>query len=369
MKLIMLSIDRSLLDASSQLSRRLKVYAGHVEELHVILSIPHTKNVNEQRGNIYIYAYDTKHKISALKKAYEETRLLVSKEPKEYLVSTQEEFTGLVGFFIKRWHGVTWQAQIHTDIGSPYYGRVFFKNRLRAMLAKRTLSSASCIRAVSERVRNNIQRYCHRVPVAIVPIYAELEFLLTLPEKHSDKHVSILVVSRLTKEKNVELSIRAFHELLKSYPNCSLTIVGGGSLKGKLEKLVDSLDIAEKIIFAGNVDNVENFYEHADIFVLASWYDGYGLAAVEAMAAGCTVIMTDVGIAGDILKDGISGLVVPPGDKKGLQAALTKTVESAELRGRLGREAKRKAASLPVKLEHNSEYHRALNICLQPQEN
>ena len=63
-------------------------------------------------------------------------------------------------------------------------------------------------------------------------------------------------------------------------------------------------------------DDPFSYYKTADLFLLTSNYEGYGMAVVEAMAAGCPVIMTDVGLAGEVLIDKKDGLVVRSEIKK-----------------------------------------------------
>ena len=95
--------------------------------------------------------------------------------------------------------------------------------------------------------------------------------------------VKFLTVARLVPQKNISLLLRAFQEVHLHFPQDSLTVVGNGFLKSDLMKLADSLNISEVVHFVGKTDNIEQFYEVHDVFVLSSLYEGFGLVLLESM--------------------------------------------------------------------------------------
>lgn len=360
----MLSTDRSALNADSAFRGRLKEYALHTDRLIVLVAAHHPATI-EVDEKLQIMGCERHSKIAIFFELLQKARSLIADDPRAWLLSTQEEFTGLIGYMIKRSHGTKWQAQVHTDIGSPYYGHVFLKNRIRAFIAKRTLGFASCIRVVSERVRNNIQRYCSQIPMTIVPIYVDKErFRADLLRHNSPERFTVVMVGRLVKEKNISLALNVFSELLKKVPHAKLEIIGDGPEKKKLFHESRMLGLERAVSFRGNLKEVESILHEADVYMLTSWYEGYGMSVIEAMAAGCAVIMTEVGIAGEICIDGVSGLIVPPGGKKGLLGALLSLADDPSLRDRLGKGARKAIEKLPTRAEYMTEYHRSLKVCL-----
>jgi glycosyltransferase involved in cell wall biosynthesis len=111
------------------------------------------------------------------------------------------------------------------------------------------------------------------------------------------------VASRITKEKNISLAIRAFDLLIKSgKDDTGLIIVGDGPEKDRLISLSEKLNIKDKVIFLGwaSKNELYSMYKTSDIFLNTSFFEGYGMSMVEAKIAGLHIVSTDVGVARDI---------------------------------------------------------------------
>ena len=110
------------------------------------------------------------------------------------------------------------------------------------------------------------------------------------------------MASRLEPEKNIDLAIRAWTHVIQKSPDTGLIIVGRGSLTHHLHMLVNRLGLQSKVIFEPWIDmpTLISYYKTADIFLNTSFYEGYGLTLVEAHAAGCRIISTDVGVAREV---------------------------------------------------------------------
>jgi glycosyltransferase involved in cell wall biosynthesis len=125
----------------------------------------------------------------------------------------------------------------------------------------------------------------------------------------------ILFLSRFDKKKGLELLLPAFAEVRKKRPAAVLVLAGSGHddfLRG-LRSQASSLGIADHVFWPGFLKGEEKraAFADSDVFVLPSWSENFGIAVVEAMAAGCPVVVSDqVGIHGDISAAG-AGLVVP----------------------------------------------------------
>ena len=368
MNILMLSIDRTSFDSGSHLRERFVEYARLGDHLHVVVAVPTRQRTSQTMGTrCTIYPTSRRSKFRAFIESYRTAAHIVKSNPSSFIVITQEEFTGVIGYLLKKRFHVRWQAQIHTDIGSPFYELVFLKNRIRANIAKQILRSADCIRAVSNRVRNNIQRYVPHVPFGVLPIYVDVD-RYRMPRKTNSRHsIKLLVVARLTKEKNVGLILKAFADLLKDYKDLSLCVVGDGPFRKKLKKLSRKLGIAKYVHFEGAVDDIRPFLKDADIFVQTSWYEGYGMALVEAMAAGLPVVSTDVGNVGEICKDGISCFAVPVGEKNPLVHALSRLIADDKLREQMGKEARKATTFLSSREEYYREYARLISLCTHEQ--
>ncbi len=161
---------------------------------------------------------------------------------------------------------------------------------------------------------------------------------------HPNDKISIATTGRLVEKKGIEYSIRAVAKVLKIYPNIEYTIIGDGYLREDLQQLIDSLNIANKVKLLGWKNQVEiiDILNNSDIFVAASitGKDGNQDAPVntlkEAMVMGLPVIATLHGGIPELVKDGISGFLVPEKDSDAIAEKLIYLVEHPEIWSQMG---------------------------------
>ncbi len=143
---------------------------------------------------------------------------------------------------------------------------------------------------------------------------------------------------RLVAVKDQETLLRAFALLAQSRP-LRLVIFGEGPLEGRLRQVARDLGVADRVLFAGYVNDPAACYRHLDLFVLSSRSEGFGNVLVEAMAAGVPVVSTDAPYGPrEILQDGLLGALVQVGDAGALATAmgdsLDHPVSAARLKAR-----------------------------------
>ncbi|MCW5964855.1 MAG: glycosyltransferase [Bryobacterales bacterium] len=140
----------------------------------------------------------------------------------------------------------------------------------------------------------------------------------------------LLIVGRLSLEKDHVALLRAVAGLACSQP-LHLVIVGDGPERTSLESLAADLGINERVHFAGQQPTAEPFYGIADIAVLSSRTEGSPNALLEAMSAGVPAVATRVGGIPEIVEDGVTALLVPPGDADALRAAMQRLLDEPTL--------------------------------------
>jgi len=113
--------------------------------------------------------------------------------------------------------------------------------------------------------------------------------------------------------------------------------VGEGSLRGELERLTATLGLRENVHFVGYQSNMIDWLALADVTVLPSFYEGLPLVAIESLAAGRPMVATDVDGTPEVVIDGRTGLMVPPGDSDRLAQALVRLLQDRALRQAMGR--------------------------------
>lgn len=153
----------------------------------------------------------------------------------------------------------------------------------------------------------------------------------------------LVSVARVQHGKGHDITIRAVALLRNSGRNVRLRIVGGGPERTALQKLTEQLGIEGAVEFTGSVSENEviTFLRAADAFVLASHFEGLGVAYMEAMALGLPTIGADAGGVGEIITHERDGLLVPPEDDERVAAAVARLMDDPELRRRLGTNARR----------------------------
>ncbi|NNE35308.1 MAG: glycosyltransferase, partial [Rhodothermales bacterium] len=138
----------------------------------------------------------------------------------------------------------------------------------------------------------------------------------------------ILGVGRLSIDKNFALLIRAFASVRQRIPSARLVIVGEGSQRPVLEKMIADRGLTNHAELPGFINNPWPYYSTADVFVSTSNHEGFGNAIVEAMACGCPVVCTDCPSGPrEILDDGEYGTLVPVDDVGALVTAILNALE------------------------------------------
>jgi glycosyltransferase involved in cell wall biosynthesis len=156
-------------------------------------------------------------------------------------------------------------------------------------------------------------------------------------ERHGDARSTIVAVGRLAPQKGYDVLLRAFAQVAPAHPSWNLAIVGEGPLRVELTGLAASLGIADRVEFRGWLPEPGVVLAASDIFVMASLYEGFPNALLEAMACGLPVISTQSIGAGEIISDGHDGLLTPVGDADALADAMRRLIANPELRASLGR--------------------------------
>jgi glycosyltransferase involved in cell wall biosynthesis len=152
--------------------------------------------------------------------------------------------------------------------------------------------------------------------------------------------------------------------LVRHVPHAKLLIVGEGPDRRAYERLIAKYRLEDSVRLAGWQQHTEPFLRAADVLVLSSNYEGWGMAVVEALRAGLPVVMTDVGLAGEVVRDGIEGKIVPIGDAEAFFAACLALANPAA-RKAFADAAQRAGEALSKRSDgYLARYEAALRLCL-----
>jgi len=143
-------------------------------------------------------------------------------------------------------------------------------------------------------------------------------------------------VGRLQPVKGTRHLLEAWSRLVSGHPDAILLLVGGGSQQAALERMSRHLGISEHVRFLGDRVDVPDLLRGMDIFVLPSLWEGMPNAALEAMAVGLPVVATAIGGTPEVVVDGVTGLLIPPGDPDALAQSIAHLLCDPDLRCRMG---------------------------------
>lgn len=155
----------------------------------------------------------------------------------------------------------------------------------------------------------------------------------------------LVSVGRLAPPKGHAFLLEAFAIVARKHENVKLLLVGDGELRSDLEMLSGQLAVADRVLFAGSREDVEDVLAMAEIFVLPSVSEGTSLALLEAMACGRPTVATDIPGNRCVIEHGVSGLLVPPGDARALAEAIDGLLENPSRAAAMGRIAHEVAAA------------------------
>lgn len=163
----------------------------------------------------------------------------------------------------------------------------------------------------------------------------------------SDKKRIILCVANLFEIKGVEYLLRAFAEVQRKLPDTALFIVGEGPLFHRLSDLQNILGLKESAFLVGGKPHSELpvWFNAADLVVLPSLNESFGIVLIEAMACGIPIVASDVGGIPDIVADDKVGLLTSPGDKEALANTLIKALNRDWNRSSISERAKKYSMS------------------------
>lgn len=175
-----------------------------------------------------------------------------------------------------------------------------------------------------------------------------------------------VVAGRLEEQKGHDVLFEALATLVRSGLDFTLVVAGEGSRRSWLESQALSLKLAPRVQFVGQVDDVGGLLAAADAVLLPSRWEGLPLVLLEALVRARPVVASAVGGMADVIEDGVTGTLVPPGDAAALAVALEQLQRKADRAWRMGRsgaERVRERFTWPVVIdEFESVYDEVLGF-------
>jgi glycosyltransferase involved in cell wall biosynthesis len=232
---------------------------------------------------------------------------------------------------------VHWHADVPPDM--PDW-RFRLAHSVYARFERAVLARAQCIVATSRAYADAsraLEPWRDKVHIVPLGIDASAGAIGAGPAWPPGCRLKLLSVGRLSHYKGHAVLIQAVARI----PGAHLVLIGDGEEAGRLRALVADLEIQDRVSLLGDIDDagLNAAYANADLFVLPSLdrSEAFGLVLLEAMRAGLAIVASDIAGSGvgHVVEDGVTGLLVPPGDVEALAGALGRNAD-ASLRARLG---------------------------------
>jgi glycosyltransferase involved in cell wall biosynthesis len=219
------------------------------------------------------------------------------------------------------------------------------------------LNSAACFRysslviAVSEAVKRHLcAQGLNEGRIRVIHNGVDLERFRPAPASDAKvalgrdpKHPLVGVFGRLSPEKGQRIALEAMFLLLKDRPGARLLLVGDGPDRAELLECARALGIERVVEFAGFRPDTVSLLSACDVVLVPSAKEGFGLVAVEAMAAGKPVVATRVGGLSEIVVHGETGFLVRPNDPNSIARSLAELIDDSSLCERMGRQGRERA--------------------------
>ncbi|MFM2357550.1 MAG: hypothetical protein RJA61_287, partial [Candidatus Parcubacteria bacterium] len=252
-KILSIGSDRGVFREGSAVQKRILKQAEYVEELHVIVFSHFFKHrglkAQKLGSNVWLYPTRSWSKIFYIHNAVKIGKKIVGNFKfinSNSVITSQDPFeAGWAGMRLKMLFKIPLQIQVHTDFLSPHFAHILL-NRVRVRMAFRTLPYADRIRVVSKRIKDSLVESfkISGDKISVLPVFVDIELLrkenlqgIDLHKKYPQFNFIILMASRLTREKNIDLALQAFGRVKKVFPQVGLVIVGSGGERSGLEQL------------------------------------------------------------------------------------------------------------------------------------
>jgi D-inositol-3-phosphate glycosyltransferase len=240
------------------------------------------------------------------------------------LIFSHYWLSGLVGQNLqKKWH-VPHAIMFHT-LGAVKNAIGIGENDpvLRIAAEKELIDSCQCVIAPTERGKKELEQFYNANPekISIVPCGVNMELFQPVAQSLARQKLGLtdekilLFIGRLDPLKGADRLLAAI-PYLKDFKGIKLVLIGGDeSSRSEINKMREQcteLGISDKVIFKGTVKQTElpDYYSAADVCVVPSYYESFGLVALEALACGTPVVAADIGDVKNIIKPGKTGYVI-----------------------------------------------------------
>lgn len=151
---------------------------------------------------------------------------------------------------------------------------------------------------------------------------------------------SLLFVGRLVRNNGPHVFLDAVADVVDAYPDLDVHVVGSGPMRKRLEDRVAQSGLESRVTIHGFVDDVVSYFQRATVFCRPSFSEGLPLTLLEAMSTATPPVVTDIAGVPEVVTDGRTGMLVPPGDSTSVADAITELLADDDRRNAMGSTAR-----------------------------
>jgi glycosyltransferase involved in cell wall biosynthesis len=282
-----------------------------------------------------------------------------------FLVLNRNKYDILQNFFIDKYTFITVLCSIlfkkpviirEANISKSVKGKENFDKSLIQRLLYKIYRKSSAIIALTEEIQEefiNIFKFCNN-KIHIIPNGVE-NFAL-IEKKDVRKKLGLkddaligIIAARLDKQKNHIAVFKAWKHLVNNYPDATLICLGAGQEKNYYQTFINDIDCKDNIILAGTKNNISEYYQAADFFILPSFYEGMSNALLEAMNLGIPCIVSDIRANRFLITNNENGVLFDLDiDDKALADLIVNLYKNRDLLMKLSNNAKIKAKEFSI---------------------
>lgn len=217
------------------------------------------------------------------------------------------------------------------------------RDHLRNYWLHQPLAAADVLLPCSQHEADVLRAMGLRQPMRVVPLWIDTDAIRSVPagpaSERAERPPILLFIGQLTPRKGYDLVIQALPAVLARYPSARLQIVSGLNPADRttMRSMAEALGVAAQVDFLGRVPDAElvNLFRSADLYVTPTRYEGFGLTLLEAMAAGCPIVASDIPVVNEIVRHGENGWLTPYDDAGALAESIVRLLDDPALRRRL----------------------------------
>ena len=306
---------------------------------------------------VHIHPTCSRGRLAFLLDAYRLGAQLLRSNEFQVIAVQDASLAAMVGLLLRRQFGVPICTTVYGDhVDNPLWLKESYATRAANQVSKWILRHSDSIRVDSQMVKQRL------VALDISPnrIWAYPVFIRDIEKMDRGDRARIrqlfnigdaplvLFVGRLVAQKNVSNLVQAFALLTRRIPNARCLVVGDGQEEVFLRTFVESRGLGDSVIFAGSVeyDVLADYYAACDVLALPSNYEGTARVLIEASAASRPIVATCVGGTPEVVVDGETGILVPPGDPTALADGLYSVLTNRPMAIAMGGKARVRVVDL-----------------------